>query len=311
MPAPARPSAAWHSLDVGLLHLVSLSSEQDFSAGSPQWLWLQGDLARVNRSHTPWVVLAAHRPFYVDSTDATRLGSDQGAAALLRSALEPLLWAGRVNLALGAHNHALQRMGAVLGGRLVQASAPAEAAAWGPRARLQLNPQATVHVLHGAGGAGFTNNSLWQFRRAPPYVEEVQYVHGPGVLTAHNATHLQLRVLEAASARLVENLWIVQSDPAAPWARPPGVEPPPPPPSTTASAVGFAVIGLVLLVGLIGGNLATLRAWGAALAGKAQALKLGEEAEAPAVVVQAPMQAARGGAKGAAGPALTLPREIL
>lgn len=55
----------WYSFDEGGVHNVVLSSEHDWRNGSVQHLWLQRDLAAVNRTSTPWVVLATHRMMYV------------------------------------------------------------------------------------------------------------------------------------------------------------------------------------------------------------------------------------------------------
>lgn len=38
-----------------------MSTEHHFGAGSPQRAWLEGDLAGVDRSLTPWLVLVGHR----------------------------------------------------------------------------------------------------------------------------------------------------------------------------------------------------------------------------------------------------------
>jgi acid phosphatase type 7 len=38
-----------------------MSSEHDFAKNSTQYNWIQQDLASVNRSKTPWIVLTAHR----------------------------------------------------------------------------------------------------------------------------------------------------------------------------------------------------------------------------------------------------------
>jgi hypothetical protein len=43
----------WFSFDVGPVHFASLSSEHNYSSGSPQALWLEADLARVDRTRTP------------------------------------------------------------------------------------------------------------------------------------------------------------------------------------------------------------------------------------------------------------------
>lgn len=46
------------------------------------------DLASVNRSITPWLVIGGHRPFYIDSTNNMEPDGDQPVATALREALE-------------------------------------------------------------------------------------------------------------------------------------------------------------------------------------------------------------------------------
>ena len=41
-----------------------MSTENNFTAGSPQYKWMENDLKSVNRTLTPWVVIAGHRPMY-------------------------------------------------------------------------------------------------------------------------------------------------------------------------------------------------------------------------------------------------------
>jgi hypothetical protein len=64
------PLAAAASQDVGLVHIVLVSSEvyfsvQKHSAGlmEEQKAWLEADLKAVDRSVTPFVVLGLHQPF--------------------------------------------------------------------------------------------------------------------------------------------------------------------------------------------------------------------------------------------------------
>lgn len=54
----ATANAPWYGQSVGMVRLLSLSSEHDFSVGSPQWTWTQAQLQAVNRSVTPWVIVA-------------------------------------------------------------------------------------------------------------------------------------------------------------------------------------------------------------------------------------------------------------
>ena len=50
------------------------------------------DLAAVNRSITPWVVLNGHRPIYTTSSSGGSLASVTSVAAQLRNALEDVLY---------------------------------------------------------------------------------------------------------------------------------------------------------------------------------------------------------------------------
>jgi len=54
----------WYSYDQSLVHTVMLSSEHNMTIGSSQYVWLENDLAKVNRSITPWLVVEMHRPMY-------------------------------------------------------------------------------------------------------------------------------------------------------------------------------------------------------------------------------------------------------
>jgi hypothetical protein len=66
----------WYSFDVGPVHFVSFSTETDYP-GAPvdvkrkkrsisQLAWIDNDLANVNRTATPFVIVIAHRPIYVN-----------------------------------------------------------------------------------------------------------------------------------------------------------------------------------------------------------------------------------------------------
>jgi hypothetical protein len=54
----------WYSFDVGPIHFVFFSGENDFHRGSPQYIWLEQDLQSVNRSRTSWLIVSSHRPMY-------------------------------------------------------------------------------------------------------------------------------------------------------------------------------------------------------------------------------------------------------
>jgi hypothetical protein len=67
------------------------SSEHNFTVGTEQYDWLAAELASVDRTQTPWLMLSCHRPFYTSD------------AALLRGVLRQVLvcarrWLGHVTI---------------------------------------------------------------------------------------------------------------------------------------------------------------------------------------------------------------------
>jgi hypothetical protein len=54
-----------YSFEQGPAHMVMLCSYADFSVGSAQYQWLQEDLAKIDRTKTPWVIGVWHTPWCV------------------------------------------------------------------------------------------------------------------------------------------------------------------------------------------------------------------------------------------------------
>ena len=66
MPAPASGvDTTWYSLDIAGVHWITLSNYHDFTSGSPQYNWLKADLAAIDRTVTPWVMVNTHAPWWV------------------------------------------------------------------------------------------------------------------------------------------------------------------------------------------------------------------------------------------------------
>ena len=70
----------WFSVTHGPATVVHVSTEWNFTTGSPQWLWLEGALGAVNRTRTPWLIVVGHRPMYISSTNDSPPGGDQNGA---------------------------------------------------------------------------------------------------------------------------------------------------------------------------------------------------------------------------------------
>ena len=95
----------WYSFDYGMVHFVMMSTEHNFTAGSKQYQWLESDLASVDRTVTPWIILAGHRPMYC-SID---FPSDFQVSLYMQEALEELFHKFRVDLGLYGHYHSYER----------------------------------------------------------------------------------------------------------------------------------------------------------------------------------------------------------
>ena len=78
-------NGSYYSVNVGLNHLVFLSSEvlalgpYGGVTAAAQSAWLAADLAAVDRAKTPWVVAILHRPFCASPYAAPRVSAPASA----------------------------------------------------------------------------------------------------------------------------------------------------------------------------------------------------------------------------------------
>ncbi|GAD97726.1 hypothetical protein NECHADRAFT_87328 [Paecilomyces variotii No. 5] len=110
----------WYSFEYGMVHVTMIDTETDFPEapdgpdgsaglnggpfGSPnqQVDFLTADLASVDRTVTPWVIVAGHRPWY--ST-----GDSSNVCSPCQDAFESILYQYGVDLAVFGHVHNSQR----------------------------------------------------------------------------------------------------------------------------------------------------------------------------------------------------------
>ncbi|KAF4727369.1 hypothetical protein FOZ63_007215 [Perkinsus olseni] len=96
----------WFSFDFGLVHYVMMSTEHNYLNGSAQHQWLADDLASVNRTKTPWVIVTGHRPMH----SPCPFGKFNGEIAdALKSDVAPLLKKYKVDLYFTGHLHRYAR----------------------------------------------------------------------------------------------------------------------------------------------------------------------------------------------------------
>ncbi len=84
----------WWSFDVGPAHFVVLDQYRDYSPGSPQYAWLERDLAATDRR---WRILVLHQPGW-------SAGAHRNTEKVQRF-LQPLCVRYGVSLVLAGHNH--------------------------------------------------------------------------------------------------------------------------------------------------------------------------------------------------------------
>lgn len=96
-------SNLYYSFDVSGAHFLMLGSYAKFDQGSNQYQWLLADLARVDRSATPWLVAVIHAPWYSSNT------KHQGDGEQMRRSMELILKQANVDLVFAGHVHAYER----------------------------------------------------------------------------------------------------------------------------------------------------------------------------------------------------------
>lgn len=181
-------SPFWYAFEVGNAHFLSLSSEHDYSKGSPQWLYAEQDLkaAAANRANVPWIVVNFHRPMYSSYT-AEYPAHHQGG--LLQVDLEALFIEHGVNLVISGHIHSRERVHPVNNGTVT--NFPTNISTPRGPSQLYKNPAAPAHICAATGGALQEDSWVepkpqWSAVRASGWLDSYGYVH----LEFANSTHM-------------------------------------------------------------------------------------------------------------------------
>jgi hypothetical protein len=144
---PGASNGSFYSSNVGLIHLVFLSSEvlalgpYGGVTAEAQQAWLEADLAAVDRAQTPWIVAVFHRPFYCSNANSW-CGPDAWQQNVVRLAFEPAFMRFGVDVVLEAHEHSVEYTWPVVNGTATQSD--------------YKDPRAPVHVVAGVAGCNET-----------------------------------------------------------------------------------------------------------------------------------------------------------
>ena len=185
MPRGATPSTPWYWHTIGGVANVHMSTEHNFTRGSAQHSWLTFVLSSLNRTVTPWVLLFAHRPtLVVSSQDPLRTDGHQLVAAMLRDHVLPLATETGVTLFLGGHHHSLQRHCVVV------ASTAAPAASAVPACAARASSSQVVPL-----GGGSAAVPAWTYA-SPPGPVHINLGNGGVEMDDESATALGASTLE-------------------------------------------------------------------------------------------------------------------
>ena len=190
MPAPANGTElVWYSNEVASVHFIHLSNYHDFSIGSPQYKWLQADLASIDRSVTPWVFVNTHAPHYNSNK------AHQGDGEAQRKAFEPLFYAAGVDVVFSGHVHAYERNHRVHN-----------------NAR---DPKGAVYINVGDGGNREGLYNSWM-TPTPDISAFHQATYGHGEIAVFNATHAQFawRCNPDDESKTEDSVWIIKGQDA-------------------------------------------------------------------------------------------------
>ncbi|KAJ5656194.1 hypothetical protein N7507_008144 [Penicillium longicatenatum] len=188
----------WYSWDYGMVHYIQFNTETDFpdapdlpggsgdeNAGpfapnGTQLEWLKKDLASVDRKKTPWIIVAGHRPWYVD----------EAKCDACQAAFEPLFIEFGVDIALFGHKHFYERMAPIANGVLDPNGLD--------------NPSAPWYLVNGAAGH-YEGLSSLKTPLENYTVEAIDTVYGWSRFTVHNCTHITQDFIASANGTVLDS----------------------------------------------------------------------------------------------------------
>ncbi|XP_005107830.3 acid phosphatase type 7 [Aplysia californica] len=200
---PQSVDRPWYSVDVGLVHLVSFSTDlifaEDTTKATAQRDWLVRDLTEVNqrRNETPWVIALGSHPMYCSygnpSSDDCAMNTSK-----VRHALEDMFYHFAVDLVLESGFPGYERGWPQYKGVLVDESY------WQPRAPVEI--VLGSRAGDGAGAQNKNNTVEWSALHLPEAGG-----HSFGRLTVANASHLLWELCEESKMAVLDSFWLVQS----------------------------------------------------------------------------------------------------
>ena len=194
----------WYSFEYGMAHITMIDTETDFpsapdgpggSAGldsgpfgqpNQQLEFLAADFASVDRTVTPWLIVAGHRPWYTTGT---------GACTPCQAAFENLFYTYGVDVAVFGHQHNSQRFQPVYNNTA------------DPNG---LNdPKAPMYIVAGGAGniEGLTSVGTEPSYTAFAYADDYSY----GTLKLLDSQHLQIDFIRSSTGEVLDSSTLYKS----------------------------------------------------------------------------------------------------
>jgi hypothetical protein len=167
-----------------------VTTQPCLAPGSPELLWLQKDLATVDRADTPWTFVVFHQP-YVNSNTAHSMSTE---GEPMRVAVEETIYkSGVVDLVLSGHVHAYERSCRVYNYTCID--------------------DAPYYITIGDGGNAEGLASTW-VQPQPVWSLFRQASYGHGELTVFNSSHAlwQWRQNQDLFPVVADEFWLVKGD---------------------------------------------------------------------------------------------------
>jgi hypothetical protein len=172
-----------------------------------QWNWLQQDLAKVDRTKTPWLFVMSHRPLYSSQTSSYQ--------KYMREAWEALFLEYKVDAYIAGHIHWYERL-LPLG-----ANGTIDTASVVNNNTYYTNPGKSItHLTNGAAGNVESHSTLYDGESVLPITQHLDFVHfGLGKMSIVSETEMQWQYIYGDTGAVGDHLTLLKhkAKPGKPW----------------------------------------------------------------------------------------------
>ena len=209
-----------------------------YDLAQPQWDWLDAQLARVDRSETPWLLLVPHRAMYCTKTTDPECNSEAeslryglldtffGLEELIVKYGVDMVFAGQQVHPKHSHPHVISNS-ANISNSLTNRRASGDhisppllsthhyEATWPvvkgvTQQTNYVDPRAAIHVQSGIAGTGPGGDPFDVPQEPWERFRDMSFSPSYGRITFHNATHLSYWQLFAQNRSVLDSMVVVQ-----------------------------------------------------------------------------------------------------